>query len=219
MSRSVVSAAIRGAKAFVAEAQAKYDEAVAAKGEDTPIGFPETAFQLPMIHALMGLEITKLGQLKQVLDHCHELLPEVPSEDLWLPYLGDGLDAGVATLLALEATCALRYLNEEPIETGFTGFISDGILRELGIQLVDGRMPGFAAILGPAPTDEIAVHTVRELQKRSILTFLIANRDGKSMKDQLEANGVEMGWETYIVPVGRDTARRSTCWTGRSAAR
>jgi len=204
MSRSVVAAAIRGANAFVQEAQAKYDEAVKAKGEDAPVAFPETAFQLPMIHAIMGLEITKLGQLKQVLAHCRELTPTEPPEHLWLPYLGDGLDAGVAALLALEVTCAIRYLNGEPIEPGFTGFITDGILRELGIQLVDGRMPGFAAILGPAPTDEIAVHTVRELQKRSILTFLIANRDGKSMKDQLEANGVEMGWETYIVPAGRD---------------
>ena len=51
----------------------------------------------------------------------------------------------------------MRYLNEEPVEEGFTGFISDTVLRELGIQLVDGRMPGFAAILGPAPSNEIAV--------------------------------------------------------------
>ncbi len=204
MSRVVVSAAIRGAKAFIEEAEALFNEAVRAIGEDAEISFPETAFQLPMIHALMGLEVTKLGQLRSVLIHCRELLAPEPTEELWLPYLGDGLDAGVAALLALEVTCAIRYLNDEPIEDGFSGFISDGILRELGIQLVDGRMPGFAAILGPAPTEEIALHTVRELQKRSILTFLIANRDGVSMKDQLEAQDVGMGWETYIVPVGRD---------------
>jgi acetyl-CoA synthase len=158
-----------------------------------------------MIHALMGLEVTKLGQLKEVVEHCQELMSAPPEGEMWLPYLGDGLDAGVATLLSMEVTCAIRYLNEEPIEDGFTGFISDTILRELGIQLVDGRMPGFSAILGPAPTNEIAVHIVRELQKRSILTFLIANADGKSMKDQLDEEGVEMGWDTYIVPAGRDT--------------
>ncbi|MDP7286484.1 MAG: acetyl-CoA decarbonylase/synthase complex subunit alpha/beta, partial [Phycisphaerae bacterium] len=169
------------------------------------IEFPGTAFQLPMIHALMGLEVTKLGQLKEVVEHCQELMSAPPEGEMWLPYLGDGLDAGVATLLSMEVTCAIRYLNEEPIEDGFTGFISDTILRELGIQLVDGRMPGFSAILGPAPTNEIAVHIVRELQKRSILTFLIANADGKSMKDQLDEEGVEMGWDTYIVPAGRDT--------------
>jgi len=204
MSREVMAAAIRGATAFVEEAEAKFAEALEAKGEDHALEFPDTAFQLPMIHALMGLEVTQLGQLRPVLDHCRELLPAEPAENLWLPYLGDGLDAGVATLLSLECTCAIRYLNGEPVENGFQGFISDTILRELGIQLVDGRMPGFAAILGPAPTNEIAVHVIRELQKRSILVFLVCNRDGKSMRDQLEEEGVEMGWDTYIVPVGRD---------------
>ncbi len=204
MSREVIAAAIRGATTFVEEAETKLSQAIEAKGEDQPIEFPATAFQLPMIHALMGLEVTKLGQLKSVVEHCSQLLPSVPADQLWLPYLGNGLDAGVATMLSLEVTCAIRYLNEERIQDGFTGFISDTILRELGIQLVDGRMPGFAAVLGPAPTEEIAVHTVRELQRRSILTFLLANRDGLSMKDQLDSQAVEQGWDTYIVPVGSD---------------
>ena len=205
MSREVIAAAIRGARGFVDEAEAKLAEAIEAKGESQEVSFPETAFQLPMIHSLMGLEVTKLGQLTPVVAHCRELLADEPTEEMWLPYLGDGLDAGVAALLAMEVTCAIRYVNEEPIEEGCTGFISDTILRELGIQLVDGRMPGFAAVLGPAPTNEIAVHTVRELQKRSILTFLVCNRDGVTMKDQLIAEGVELGWDTYIVPVGGDT--------------
>ena len=205
MSREVISAVIRGAQGFVDEADAKLTEAIEARGADQAVEFPGTAFQLPMIHALMGLEVTKLGQLTDVIAHCRELTSVPPEPQMWLPYLGDGLDSGVATLLAMEITCAIRYLNEEPIEDGFTGFISDTILRELGIQLVDGRMPGFAAVLGPAPTNEIAVHIVRELQKRSILTFLLCNDDGKSMKDQLDEEGVELGWDTYIVPVGRDT--------------
>ncbi len=205
MSREVVSAVVRGARAFVDEAEAALAKAIAEKGEKQAVEFPGTAFQLPMAAALTGIEATRLEHLKPILAHCRELLPADPGDALWLPYLGGALDSGVATLLALEITTAIRYLYGEPIEQGFTGFISDTILRELGIQLVDGRMPGFAAILGPAPTGEIAVHTVRELQKRSILTFLICNRDGASMKEQLDAAGVEMGWDTYIVPVGRDT--------------
>jgi acetyl-CoA synthase len=85
-------------------------------------------------------------------------------------------------------------------------------MRELGIQLVDGRMPGFALILGPAPTTEIAVQTVRELQNRSILTFLCANRDGKTMREQLVEGGVfkddaplKECWDLYVVPVGPET--------------
>jgi acetyl-CoA synthase len=200
-----MAAAIRGATAFVNEAEAKFTEAVNKYGKDYKVEFPETAFFLPMIYSLMGLEVKKLGELTPVLAHCRELLGTPPADNLWLPYLGDGLDAGVATLLSQEVTCALRYLNGQPIESGYQGFISDTIQRELGIQLVDGRMPGFAAILGPAPSNEIAVHTVRELQKRSILTFLLCNRDGTTMTDQLIQEGVEMGWDTYIVPVGRDT--------------
>ena len=85
-------------------------------------------------------------------------------------------------------------------------------MRELGIQLVDGRMPGFAAILGPAPTTEIAVKVVRQLQQRSILSFLCANRDGKTMREQMVEGGVlkddaplEECWDLYVVPVGPET--------------
>ncbi|MHC4715142.1 MAG: acetyl-CoA decarbonylase/synthase complex subunit alpha/beta, partial [Planctomycetota bacterium] len=192
MSREVMSAAIRGAHGFVETAEKDLAAALKEKGPDCKVAFPETAFCLPMAYSLMGIEATTLADLETIAQHCRELLPPEPAENQWLPYLGDGLDSGVAALLAQEVTCAIRYLNGDS-------------LRELGIQLVDGRMPGFAAILGPAPTNEIAVNTVRELQKRSILTFLVANRDGKSMFDQLTEEGIELGWNTYIVPVGRDT--------------
>ncbi len=205
MSREVMSAVIRGAREFVKAAEEQLAAAVKEKGPDCKVAFPETAFYLPMAYALMGIEAQTLADLETIVKHCRELVPEVPTENQWLPYLGDGLDAGAATLLSQEVTCALRYLNGDPIEAGFTGFISDTILRELGIQLVDVRMPGFAAVLGPSPTKEIAVNTIRDLQKRSILTFLVANSDGKSMFDQLTEEGIELGWNTYIVPVGRDT--------------
>ncbi len=205
MSREVMAAAIRGGNGFVQEAEEKLRAALEEKGPDTQVSFPGTAYYLPMAYALMGLEATKLGDLEPIIEHCKSLVGPEPAEQLWTPYLGRALDAGAATLLAQEVTCAVRYVNNEPIEEGFEGFLTDTVLRELGIQLVDGRMPGFAAILGPAPTNEIAVDIVRQLQQRSILVFLVCNVDGKSMYDQLVEEGVEMGWNTYIVPVGRDT--------------
>ncbi len=115
-------------------------------------------------------------------------------------------------MLAQEALVALRTVNGYATPPGWQGFISDTIMRELGIQLVDGRMPGFALILGPAPSTEIAVKVVRELQKRSILTFLCANRDGKTMREQMVEGGVlkedaplKECWDLYVVPVGPDT--------------
>ncbi len=85
------------------------------------------------------------------------------------------------------------------------GPIDDIQLRTWGIQLVDGRMPGFAAIVGAAKSNEVAVKIVRELQRRNILTFLSGNVNGRSIIDQLAEEGVEMGYDTFIVPFGTDT--------------
>ncbi len=66
-------------------------------------------------------------------------------------------------------------------------------------------MPGFAAIVGCAKSNEVAVKIVRELQKRNILTFLCGNVNGRSIIDQLKEEGVELGYDTYTVPFGTDT--------------
>ncbi len=205
MSKIIASAAIRGAHSFVKDADDLFNKARESKGEDTPLAFPDTAYYLPMSHALMGAEVKTVGELKPILDHAKELLGQEPESDLWFPYLGNALDAGIATLLSQEAIMAMRYLNEEQPEADCNGFFTDTILRTLGIQLVDGRMPGFAAILGAAPDTETAVNIVREFQKRQIMVFVGSSSNGVSIIDQLIEAKVEMGWETYIVPYGRDT--------------
>jgi len=227
MSKEVFTQVIRGAHQWVKQAEEALDKAIAEQGPDKPVGWgPQTAYYLPMSYSLMGLEAKTIGDLKPQVEHARELLGPIPSEDLWLPYLGDGLDAGAATMLAQEALVALRTANGYQHPAGWQGFISDTIMRELGIQLVDGRMPGFAAIFGPAPTTEIAVKVVRELQERSILTFLCANRDGKTMREQMVEGGVlkddaplEECWDLYVVPVGPDTldAIYVLNWSIRSA--
>ena len=205
MSKIIASAAISGAHQIVSQAEEKWNTARESKGEDTKVGFPETAFFLPMANALLGASVKTVGEIKPVLDHARELLGPMPSDECWLPYLGDALDAGIATLLAEEIIVVLRYLEGEEPQPDCNGFFSDTILRTLGIQLVDGRMPGFAAILGAAPDIDTAVHIVRELQKRSILSFVGSSTNGLSIVDQLKEANVEMGWDTYIVPYGRDT--------------
>jgi len=206
MSREVFSAVIRGAHQFVKEAEETWKRAVDEHGESTPMGFPETAFALPMVFALTGQKVEKLADCEPILKHCREdLLKEVPADRAWLPYLGHGLDAGAASMFAQEILCALDYLNGYEWQDGYTGFLTDTSMREVGIQLVDGRMPGFAAILGPAPDNETAVKVIRELQKRNILIFPIANRDGRTLKQQLDAEGIQTGWDTYIVPTGPRT--------------
>jgi acetyl-CoA synthase len=205
MSKIIAAAAIRGAHELVRQAEAGFEKARASKGESVAIGFPDTAYYLPMAYALMGLEIKTLGDLKPVLAHTRELLGVVPQDKLWFPYLGTALDAGIATLLSEEIICVLRYLDGTEPQKDCNGFFSDTILRTLGIQLVDGRLPGFAAILGAAPNVETAVSIVREFQKRSIMIFAGSTTHGVSIIDQLKEGKVEMGWDTYIVPYGRDT--------------
>jgi acetyl-CoA synthase len=219
MSKLVAAAAVRGSHSIAKEAEEKLLAAIEKHGEDHALGFPETAFFLPMAHALLGLEVSTLGEAREILDTVKVLLSEEPSEKLWLPYLPALLDAGVATLLAEEIVKAVAYLEEEEPLEGWHGFISDTILRTLGIQLVDGRLPGFAAIVGAAPDTDTAVHIIRELQKRNILTFLIGNHKGETMRDQLieagvlprDASETEDGdlkkawWGRYIVPLGPDT--------------
>ncbi|HET90172.1 MAG TPA: CO dehydrogenase/CO-methylating acetyl-CoA synthase complex subunit beta, partial [Chloroflexi bacterium] len=224
MSKYIATRAIRGANALVAEADAMLQQAIAEKGPDTPVVFPNTAYYLPVTYGMLNHKVETLKDLEPALAHARRLLHPVPENQLWVPYLGETLDSGMATLLAAEAIEGVRFVYGEQPElypglelTGGTAYpdfqgdghlngpIDDIQLRSWGIQLVDGRMPGFAAIVGAARTNEAAVAIVRELQKRNILIFLCGNTNGRSMIDQLQEEGVEMGYDTYIVPFGKDT--------------
>jgi len=224
MSRYIATRAIRGANGLVAEADALLEKAIAEKGPDTPVAFPNTAYYLPVIYGMLGHKVETLRDLEPVLEHAKKLLHPVPDEGLWTPYLGETLDSGMSTLLAAETIEGIRFVYGEQPEpypglelTGSTDYpsfsgdghlngpIDDVQLRSWGIQLVDGRMPGFAAIVGKARSNEAAVAIVRELQRRNILTFLCGNVNGRSIIDQLQEEGVEMGYDTYIVPFGKDT--------------
>jgi len=205
MSKIVAASVIRGAGEVFKQASDFLDKAIKEKGPGEKIGFPETAFYLPMANALLGVKAQNLKDLLPILEHAKSLLPGVPQEKVWLPYLGDALNAGMATLFCEEIIVALRYLYAQEPQKDCNGFFTDTIMRSLGIQLVDGRMPGFAAILGAAPNNKIAVEIVRRLQERNILIFVGSSVNGRSIIDQLIEENVQMGWDNYIVPYGRDT--------------
>jgi len=206
MSRIIATAAVRGAHAYVEKAQTQLKEAVESFGPDEKVEFPNTAYYLPLALALTGLEVEDLAGAQQVLDRAVALLPPIPTEELWLPYLGHALDAGIATLLAEEIIEVLKLVNGLQPEDPFLGFTDDATLRTQGIKLVDGRMPGFAACVGALPTNEEAVDLARSLQERSILVFMASSSNGKSMAEQLAEEGIEMGWDTFLVPYGKDTS-------------
>ncbi len=119
----------------------------------------------------------------------------------------------MAALFADEIIEAIKYTKNplpyfpEPNpdeEHLWLGAANDIIMRERGIEFVDGTAPGFAACVGYCPTNETAVKIARELQEKNLYVFLSAATNGKSMAQQLRQEGVQMGWETRLVPFGND---------------
>ncbi len=220
MSKIIATAAIRGAHKLVKQAEEDLAKAIKQKGKDFPIAYPNTAYYLPIMLLFLGQKVEKLGDLEESMQEARNLLGDIPSDDLWLPYLGDALDSGVATLIAEETIEVLKYVDgSNPANGIWLGFTDDAILRLQGIKLVDGRMPGFVAIVGRTETNEEAVKLIRSLQARNILVFMAGHCNGKAIAEQLDEERIEMNWDTFLVPYGKEitAAVHSLNFAARSA--
>jgi acetyl-CoA synthase len=215
MSRLVAFAAIQGGYNIVSKVEGKYKRALQTYDADTKVGFPNTAYYLPVIYSLLGIKVETLEDIKKPLDFARKLLPPHVKGHNHLPYLGPLLDAGMAALLAFEIEEAIRYLedpdfylhSEEPdLDAGkiWLGAADDTVFRKRGVEFVDGSAPGFAAIVGAAPDAETAKMIVEEYQRRSLYIFCAANQNGTTVIEQLLEAGVQVGWNTRIVPFGPD---------------
>ena len=215
MSRLVAFAAIQGGYNIVSKVEGKYKRALETYNADTKVGFPNTAYYLPVIYSLLGIKVETLEDMKKPLEFARKLLPPHIKGRHHLPYLGPLLDAGMAAILAFEIEEALRYLedpdfylpSEEVDEDAgkiWLGAADDTIMRKRGVEFVDGSAPGFAAIVGSAPEPEISKMIVEEYQRRSLYIFCAANQNGTTVIEQLMSLGVQVGWNTRIVPFGPD---------------
>ena len=213
MSKIIASAAIRGAHKIVGQAEEKWQQAMDKWGANEPVGFPNTAYYLPVIYGILGEKVEKLGDMEAILKRCKSLLPPPVREEHPLPYLAPALDAGMVTFFAEEIIEAIRYLEEPDFYTKqeditdnniWLGAADDIILRKRGIEFVDGTAPGFAAVLGAAPTNEIAVKIAQELQQKNLYVFMSAEYNGKRFSEQLVEGGVQIGWPTRLVSFGPD---------------
>ncbi len=205
MSKLIAASAIRGAYNMATQAEEFLTRAIEEKGKDSKVEFPNTGYYLPIIYSMTGRAVETLADLEGVMEEIRGLLPPLVDEDFWTPYLGPALDAGMATLFAEEVIEACKYLiGPYPVQDIWLGAADDVILRERGIQFVDGTAPGFAAIVGAAPSVEIAVEIARKLQERSLYVFMCSDHNGTSFSQQLVEGGVQLGWETRLVPFGPD---------------
>ncbi len=214
MSKLIASAGIRGAHKIVDRAEKTWKQAMEAHGASHEVAFPNTGYYLPCIYGMLGHPVSTLEDMKLVFERCRLLLPPLVRENHHLPYLGPALDAGMATLFAQECEEAIRYIDdpdfyvqgEDPTDDNlWLGAADDIILRKRGVEFVDGTAPGFAAILGAAPSPEIAAKIAIELQEKNLYVFMAGSHDGKHFAEQLVEAGVQVGWPTRLVPFGPDT--------------
>ncbi len=229
MSKIIAAAAIRGAHKIVTRSEDALNKAVAEYGPDKTVEFPNTGYFLPIIYGMTGMKVSTLADLQPVMERTKGLLPPEPAEHVWLPYLGHTLDAGMATLFADEIIEVIKYL-QDPVpyvvaencpEDGdfWLGAADDVIMRKRGIEFVDGTAPGFAAIVGAAPDSKTAVKIVRELQEKNLYVFMTGETEGVSFAEQLRSEGVQLGWETRLVPFGKDITSTvfALCFATRAA--
>jgi len=215
MSKLVAFAAIQGGYKVVSQAEGEFNNALQSFNADSKIEFPNTGYYLPVIYSLTGMKVETLEDLKKPLEFARGLLPPHIKGKNHLPYLGPLLDAGMASIFAYEIIEALRILREpdyyipqeDPdLEGGkmWVGPADDIILRKRGVEFVDGSAPGFAAIVGACPDPETAKMIVEDYQKKNLYIFCAANHNGTSVTHQLIEAGVQIGWNTRIVPFGPD---------------
>ena len=181
-----------GSNAVAGLVEGAVNAAIEKHGADKEIAFPDTAYYFPTIYAATGVKVKTLGDLPACVGVLKSLITN--QEDL-----GQALNAGLATAVGAEIIEGLKYLEAEPYanETGI-GFVPDPIIRSLGVPLVTGDIPGVAVVLGKAENAADVINVVKDYQSKGIMTFLVG--------DCIEqvAEGVKMGLEFRVIPLGHD---------------
>ena len=182
-----------GSNAVAGLTEGAVNAAIEKYGADKEIAFPDTAYYFPTIYAATGVKVKTLGDLVPCVGVLKSLITN--QEDL-----GQALNAGLATAVGAEIIEGLKYVeNANPYEneTGI-GFVPDPIIRSLGVPLVTGDIPGVAVVLGKAENAEDVIKVVKDYQSKGIMTFLVG--------DCIEqvAEGVKMGLEFRVIPLGHD---------------
>ena len=169
------------------------DDAIAANGADKAVALPDTAYSLPCYYAVTGTKVGNLGEMKAALGVVKTLMTREKR-------LNDVFMSGVATALCAEFIETLKYMDgATPYEAPCYGHLGDAVIRELGVPLVTGDIPGVAVILGAAPTAQEGVDLVKSYQAQGILVTLVGG-----IIDQCEELGYKTGANVRVIPLGKD---------------
>ncbi|MCR4418860.1 MAG: acetyl-CoA decarbonylase/synthase complex subunit alpha/beta [Clostridia bacterium] len=186
-----------GAITAVSYAEILLNQAVRRYGPDHPVGYPDTAYYLPVIRCYSGEEVKRLGDIPPVLNRMRaQIRSELTFENARL--------AGESTWYAAEIIEALRYLEYDPdnppAPEPWTGFIGDPVVRRFGVKMVDWTIPGEAIILGRARDPKKLARMVQELMGMGFMIFLC-----DEVVEQLLEEDVKLGVDYIAYPLGNFT--------------
>ncbi len=170
---------------------AAIDEAIAANGEACAVSFPNTAYSLPCYYGITGVKITNLGEMKAAMETIKGMMTRNNR-------LQDAFDSGVASALCAEFLEALKYLNgAEPYTEPEMGHLTDAFVRNLGVPLVTGDIPGVAVIIGGAEDPAETVALAKSYQAQGLLVTVT----GEGIKHLADA-GMKTGEGVRVCPLG-----------------
>ena len=192
MDMTLLDIVFAGNDGTYARAEAAINDAIAKYGEDKTVGFPETAYSLPCYYAVTGEKVGNLGELKAALANVKTRMTRNPR-------LHDGFESGIASALCAEFIEVLKYIDGNPYEAPCCGHLTDAFVRNLGVPLVTGDIPGVAVLIGTAPSADAAVALVKSYQSQGILVTLTGG-----IIDQLVEKGYKTGENVRVVPLGRE---------------
>ena len=183
-----------GSNAVAGLTEGAVNDAIAKYGADTPVAFPDTAYFFPTIYAATGVKVKTLGDLPACVGVLKSLITN--QDDI-----AQALNAGLATAVGAEIIEGLKYVGggDPYAEDSGIGFVPDPIIRSLGVPLVTGDIPGVAVVLGKADNAADVAAVVKDYQSKGILTFMIGD-----CIEQAAGEGVKMGLEFRVVPLGHD---------------
>ncbi len=170
---------------------AAIDAAIATYGENEPVGFPETAYALPCYYGVTGVKITTLAEMKAAMD-------VIKSKMTRNNRLHDAFESGIASALCAEFLEALKYIHgATPYTEPEMGHLTDAFVRNLGVPLVTGDIPGVAVIIGGADDPAETVNLAKSYQNQGMLVSLT----GEAVRHIAES-GMKTGEGVRVCPLG-----------------
>ncbi len=175
-------------------AEKAVNDAMSKYGAEAPVVLPNTAYCLPCYYAVTGEKLTTVAE---VMDALATTIKEMMKPN---NRLHNAFQAGIGAALAAEIIEAMKYMDgAQPYEAPYVGHFSDAWIRELGVPLVTGDIPGVAVLINAAPSVEEAVALVKSYQGQGIFVTCT----GEICQQIIEA-GYNTGFNVRVTLLGDD---------------